>query len=123
MERPMALTLAAALAAALSGLTGNAVAQSPVPAAQPNYKFEKCHGIVKNGKNDCATASSSCAGTATISRTRGSMCRPAPATRSSAAARSPSSRRFDSDLSPLGRGRIPSAARNPGEGEQKEANE
>jgi uncharacterized membrane protein len=67
MERPMALTLAAALTAALSGLTGNAVAQSPAPptpAAQPNYKFEKCHGIVKNGKNDCATASSSCAGTA-----------------------------------------------------------
>ena len=67
MERPMALTLAAALAAALSGLTGNAVAQSPAqptPAAQPNYKFEKCYGIVKNGKNDCATASSSCAGTA-----------------------------------------------------------
>ena len=32
MERPMVLTLAAALAAALSGLTGNAVAQSP---AQP----------------------------------------------------------------------------------------
>lgn len=25
---------------------------------------EKCYGVVKAGKNDCATASSSCAGTA-----------------------------------------------------------
>ncbi|MGA8158652.1 MAG: DUF2282 domain-containing protein [Rhodoplanes sp.] len=66
MEKPMALTLAAALAAAVSGAVASAPAQSasPTPAPQPTYKFEKCYGIVKSGKNDCATATSSCAGTA-----------------------------------------------------------
>ena len=40
------------------------LAQQPTPAPQPTYKFEKCYGIVKSGKNDCATVTSSCAGTA-----------------------------------------------------------
>jgi len=66
MEKPVALTLAAALAAAVTGAVTSAAAQpaSPTPAAKPTYKFEKCYGIVKSGKNDCATAISSCAGTA-----------------------------------------------------------
>lgn len=64
MELRSAAVLAAALGAALSGLAATAGAQQPTPAPQPGYKFEKCYGIVKAGKNDCATATSSCAGTA-----------------------------------------------------------
>lgn len=59
-------TSAFALASALVGsvaATGLALAQSG-PAAQPSFKFEKCYGVVKASKNDCQTASSSCAGTA-----------------------------------------------------------
>ncbi|WP_193370708.1 BufA1 family periplasmic bufferin-type metallophore [Pelagibius marinus] len=33
------------------------------PAAKPDFKFEKCFGVVKAGSNDCQTATSSCAGT------------------------------------------------------------
>lgn len=32
-------------------------------ATAKDKKVEKCYGVVKAGKNDCATASSSCAGT------------------------------------------------------------
>ena len=49
------LTIAAALSAALL-LAGQAQAQDPT---------EKCFGIAKAGKNDCQTATHSCAGTAT----------------------------------------------------------
>jgi len=35
------------------------------PAEQPSFEHEKCYGIVKAGKNDCQTATHSCAGTAT----------------------------------------------------------
>ncbi|HCO43634.1 MAG TPA: hypothetical protein DCZ11_08325 [Gammaproteobacteria bacterium] len=45
---------AAVLALGLSAATGTAVAAD----------MEKCYGIAKAGKNDCQTASSSCAGTA-----------------------------------------------------------
>ena len=47
------LTIAAALSAAL--LLG--------AAAQAQGSIEKCYGVAKAGKNDCQTASSSCAGT------------------------------------------------------------
>ncbi len=30
---------------------------------KPTYKYEKCYGVAKAGKNDCFTASASCAGT------------------------------------------------------------
>jgi uncharacterized membrane protein len=33
------------------------------PAPKPDFKFEKCYGVVKAGNNDCQTAMSSCAGT------------------------------------------------------------
>lgn len=33
------------------------------PAEKPSFKFEKCYGVVKAGKNDCQTNTSSCAGT------------------------------------------------------------
>jgi uncharacterized membrane protein len=34
------------------------------PVADPGASFEKCYGIAAAGKNDCQTASASCAGTA-----------------------------------------------------------
>lgn len=48
-----ALTIAAALSTAL--LLGTA--------ANAQGNIEKCYGVSKAGKNDCQTASSSCAGT------------------------------------------------------------
>ena len=48
------LTIAAALSAALL-LASQAEAQGPAT--------EKCYGVAKAGKNDCQTATSSCAGT------------------------------------------------------------
>jgi uncharacterized membrane protein len=33
------------------------------PAAPPGFKSEKCYGVAKAGKNDCATNTSSCAAT------------------------------------------------------------
>nr|WP_289295104.1 DUF2282 domain-containing protein [uncultured Reyranella sp.] len=47
------LTIAAALSTAL--LLG--------AAAQAQGNVEKCYGVAKAGKNDCQTATSSCAGT------------------------------------------------------------
>ncbi|MGE0423906.1 MAG: DUF2282 domain-containing protein [Reyranellaceae bacterium] len=49
------LIIASAVAAAI-GLPGTVLAQKA--------ETEKCYGISKAGKNDCQTASSSCAGTA-----------------------------------------------------------
>lgn len=50
---PTRLAIASALAAALV-----------VPAAtRAQGNMEKCYGVAKAGKNDCQTASSSCAGT------------------------------------------------------------
>ncbi len=52
--------LAAAVAAPLL-----LVAQKPAPA--PSFKSEKCYGIAKAGKNDCAsTGNNSCGGTSKI---------------------------------------------------------
>ena len=36
------------------------------PAEMPKFKFEKCYGIAKAGKNDCQTSNSACAGTNTV---------------------------------------------------------
>lgn len=42
------------------------LAQKPVPAPK-DYKAEKCYGIAKAGKNDCAsTGNNSCGGTSKI---------------------------------------------------------
>lgn len=56
MTRNTTYLAASAIAAALAlgGMPGNAEAQA---------KTEKCYGVVKAGKNDCQTATSSCAGT------------------------------------------------------------
>ena len=54
------MVIASALAAAI-------VAPSLVfggPAPEPTFKAEKCYGVAKAGKNDCAsTGANSCAGT------------------------------------------------------------
>ena len=57
-----------ALASALVGsvaMSAVAVAQTG-PAPKPEYKFEKCYGVVKAAKNDCQTTTHSCAGTAKL---------------------------------------------------------
>jgi len=53
--------IASAVLAAVSLAAGVAYAG---PAAAPAFKSEKCFGVVKAGKNDCQTATTSCAGTA-----------------------------------------------------------
>ncbi|WP_321392193.1 DUF2282 domain-containing protein [Emcibacter sp.] len=43
-----------------------AMAASTTPAQASDSKVEKCYGVVKAGKNDCQTATSSCAGTSKV---------------------------------------------------------
>jgi uncharacterized membrane protein len=60
------LFIASALAAALSTPLLLS-AQKPVPA--PTWKAEKCYGIAKAGKNDCAsTGNNSCGGSSKLDR-------------------------------------------------------
>ena len=57
--------VAASLAAAI-GVPAVIAAQTPVP-APTNFKAEKCYGIAKAGKNDCASAgNNSCGGTSKV---------------------------------------------------------
>jgi len=57
--------LAAGLAAGALTLAGTASAGNEVEAG-PKFKAEKCYGISKAGKNDCAAGpGTSCAGTST----------------------------------------------------------
>jgi uncharacterized membrane protein len=52
--------IASALAAAI--VAPSLVSAGPAP--EPKFKAEKCYGIAKAGKNDCAsTGANSCAGT------------------------------------------------------------
>ena len=52
------------LASAMSGALALGLL-SGVSQAAEKVEMEKCYGVVKAGKNDCQTASSACAGTAT----------------------------------------------------------
>ncbi|MBY3186414.1 MULTISPECIES: BufA1 family periplasmic bufferin-type metallophore [Rhizobium] len=56
------ILIGSALAAITSMAASSAIAG---PAAQPEFSFEKCYGVVKAGLNDCQTATHSCAGTST----------------------------------------------------------
>jgi uncharacterized membrane protein len=56
------ILIGSALAAMTSMAASSAFAG---PAAQPEFSFEKCYGVVKAGLNDCQTATHSCAGTST----------------------------------------------------------
>lgn len=58
--RPLSLA-----AAALSVALGAVAVSAPASAAG---EMEKCFGIAAAGKNDCATATSSCAGTSKVDR-------------------------------------------------------
>ena len=55
------LLVASAVAAALAVPYASIGQGGPAP--KPSFEAEKCYGITKAGKNDCQTASSSCAGT------------------------------------------------------------
>jgi uncharacterized membrane protein len=53
---------------AISGLLALGVATTATQALAAKDDNEKCAGIVKAGKNDCGTSTSSCAGTAKVDR-------------------------------------------------------
>jgi len=62
MKRRFVITAALAAAMAAPALL---TAQTPAPS--PSFKAEKCYGIAKAGKNDCAsTGNNSCGGTSKI---------------------------------------------------------
>lgn len=70
MKTKNADTLAPRLLTAVSALLtlGTTLTVNPVSAAEPLVfckEQERCYGVSKAGKNDCATASSACSGTAT----------------------------------------------------------
>jgi len=55
------------IAAALASAIGPVVLSAQKPAPTPTFKAEKCYGIAKAAKNDCAsTGSNSCGGTSKI---------------------------------------------------------
>jgi len=57
------MVIAAAFAAAVSP----ALLSAQKPAPVPTFKAEKCYGIAKAGKNDCAsTGANSCGGTSKL---------------------------------------------------------
>jgi uncharacterized membrane protein len=57
--------VATALAAAALAAPTLVSAQKPVPA--PSFKAEKCYGLAKAGKNDCASAvNNSCGGSSKV---------------------------------------------------------
>ena len=52
------------VSALTAAFTGTAMLAQAGPAPEPTFKAEKCYGIAKAGKNDCAsTGANSCAGT------------------------------------------------------------
>jgi uncharacterized membrane protein len=56
------------ISAAIGALTAGVLSGPAVAAEKPGLVFcaeqEKCFGVARSGKNDCATSTSSCAGTA-----------------------------------------------------------
>jgi uncharacterized membrane protein len=59
--------IASALATAVAGPALMSAQQKGGPAPTPSFKAEKCYGIAKAGKNDCAsTGNNSCAGTSKV---------------------------------------------------------
>jgi uncharacterized membrane protein len=58
--------IASAFAAAIAA---PAILQAQKPVQSPTFKAEKCYGIAKAGKNDCAsTGANSCGGTSRLDR-------------------------------------------------------
>ena len=60
----MKKTTANLVSAAVLALSCSAL----VPGTAAAADFEKCYAVAKAGKNDCQTATSSCAGTSTVDR-------------------------------------------------------
>jgi uncharacterized membrane protein len=59
------MVIASALAAAVAA--PSLVLAQAGPAPTPSFKAEKCYGLAKAGKNDCAsTGNNSCAGTSKV---------------------------------------------------------
>ncbi len=62
-------TLSVAIGLALGATAPTARAADAQPSAMSNAShFEKCYGINRVGKNDCAAGAHSCAGQATLAR-------------------------------------------------------
>jgi uncharacterized membrane protein len=59
------LTLVTSALVAAVAMTSISTAMA-APAPKPAYDSEKCYGVAKATKNDCQTATHSCAGTATM---------------------------------------------------------
>ena len=58
------ILIASALAAAVAAPS---LVSAQTPASMPTFKAEKCYGLAKAGKNDCAsTGNNSCGGTARV---------------------------------------------------------
>ncbi|KXI22800.1 BufA1 family periplasmic bufferin-type metallophore [Photobacterium sanguinicancri] len=55
-----------ALATAVTGLIALAGTMASTSAVAADGAKEKCYGVAKAGKNDCATKTSSCAGTSKV---------------------------------------------------------
>jgi uncharacterized membrane protein len=54
---------------ALASALAPVVLSAQKPAPQPSFKAEKCYGISKAGKNDCAsTGNNSCGGTQKVDK-------------------------------------------------------
>lgn len=63
--RKLNLLIASAVAAALSLPLGTDAQNGPAP--KPKFESEKCYGIAKAGKNDCASAgNNSCGGSSKL---------------------------------------------------------
>ena len=59
------ILIASAFAAAIAAPV---LLSAQKPASAPSFKAEKCYGIAKAGKNDCAsTGANSCGGTSKVS--------------------------------------------------------
>ena len=55
------------IAAALASAIAPVLLSAQTPAKPPSFKAEKCYGISKAGKNDCAsTGNNSCGGTSKL---------------------------------------------------------
>jgi len=59
---------AAKLVAAVAALTAAVPALAQVHPEKPTWKYEKCYGVARAGRNDCFFAGNSCAGTSRIDR-------------------------------------------------------
>lgn len=59
---------AAKLVAAVAALTTSVPTLAQVHPEKPIWKYEKCYGVARAGRNDCFFAGNSCAGTSRVDR-------------------------------------------------------